>query len=222
MNPFNSNLSSSSGGTSVRRAVGLARLARIGLVFMLGLMFAGSAFAAPPSAKDRVDAVYGHIKKAAETAETQDKLVELVTTELDAFIDYEAFSARTLRTSWPTLTADQKATFIDRFKRLIIKTYAKKFQPKTVFEVEHRGESVNADKTEVTLKTTVRGKKVAADVDYQMSLDAKKGPRAIDIVIDEVSMALNWRKQFERIIAKDGFDALISKINKRVEAGGDK
>ena len=220
MNRFSSNLTFTSAGSLARRIGSLAQV--VGLVLVLGLVFAGSAFAEVPSAKDRVDLVYGHIKKAAETAETQDALVDLVTSELDSFIDYEAFSTRTLRTSWPTLSAEQKAIFIDRFKRLIIKTYAKKFQPKTVFEVEHRGETFNAAKTEVTLKTTVRGKKIAADVDYQMSLDPKKGPRAIDIVIDEVSMALNWRKQFERIIAKDGFDALIGKINKRVEAGGDK
>lgn len=207
-----------------------SRLVRLptSLLFLLlgGLALSSAAFAAPatPPAtpKQRVDVVYGHIKQAAETAETQDKLIELVTAELDAFIDYEAFSARTLRTSWPNLTAAQKATFVDRFKRLIIKTYAKKFQPKTVFTVEHRSESLNKDKSEATVKTTVRGAKVAADVDYLLSLDPKRGPMAFDIIIDEVSMALNWRKQFERIIAKDGFDALIARINKRVETGDEK
>jgi phospholipid transport system substrate-binding protein len=200
---------------------GWARLV-MGLVFACGLAFSTTASAQTPTPKERVDTIYGHIKKAAETAESQDKLIELVTSELDVFIDYQAFSARTLRTSWPTLSDAQKATFIDRFKRLIIKTYAKKFQPGTVFEVEHRGESSNKDKSEVTIKTTVRGKKVAADVDYLLTLDPKAGPRAIDIVIDDVSMALNWRKQFERIIAKDGFDALIARINKRVETGEEK
>jgi phospholipid transport system substrate-binding protein len=202
-----------------RRLVRLPSL----LFLVLGVFgFGGTAFAAPATPKERVDAVYGHIKQAAETAETQDKLIELVTSELDGFIDYEAFSARTLRTSWPDLTAAQKAIFIDRFKRLIIKTYAKKFQPKTVFTVEHRSESLNKDKTEATVKTTVRGAKVAADVDYLLSLDPKKGPMAFDIIIDEVSMALNWRKQFERIIAKDGFDALIARIDKRVQTGDEK
>lgn len=181
----------------------------------------GLAMAAVPTPKERVETVYQHIKKAAETAETQDKLIELVTSELDQFIDYEAFSARTLKTSWPSLTPAQRTTFVDRFKRLIIKTYAKKFQPKTVFTIEHRGQSVDAAKNETTIKTTVRGTKVAADVDYILVV-GKESVKATDIVIDEVSMALNWRKQFERIIAKDGFDALIARINKKVAGGEEK
>jgi phospholipid transport system substrate-binding protein len=189
------------------------------LLTLATLTVASSALALP-TPKERVDTIYGHVKKAAETAETQDKLIELVTGELDTFIDYGAFSARTLKTSWSKLTEAQRATFVDRFKRLIIKTYAKKFQPKTVFSIEHRGEVADKE-TGVVIKTTVRGAKVAADVDYLIVVGTG-GPKAVDIVIDEVSMALNWRKQFERIIAKDGFDALIVRINKRVETGAEK
>lgn len=189
------------------------------LLALATLSIASPAFS-QPTPKARVDVVYGHIKTAAATAETQDKLIELVTGELDAFIDYGAFSARTLKTSWPKLTEAQRATFVDRFKRLIIKTYAKKFQPKTVFTIEHRGEGADKEGG-VIIKTTVRGAKVAADVDYLMVVGTG-GAKAVDIVIDEVSMALNWRKQFERIIAKDGFDALIGRINKRVETGDEK
>ena len=178
--------------------------------------------AEPPTPKDRLDVIYGHIKQMAETATTQDELTTLVTAELDGFIDYQAFSARTLKTSWGTLTTAQRATFIDRFKRLVIRTYAKKFQPKTEFTVEYRGEPVfsNPQKTDATLKTTVRGKKAAADVDYQLAwgdVAGKQAWRAYDIIVDEVSMALNWRQQFEKIIAKEGFDSLIAKIDKKVE-----
>lgn len=181
----------------------------------------GSAIAAPPSPKFRIDEIYGHIKKAAATATTQEELSNSVTTELDRFIDYERFSERTLKNSWPGLTTAQRATFMDRFKRLVIRTYVRKFQPKTEFSVEHRGDVTfnNPDKTEATVTTTVRGKKVAADVDYLVGWDpsGKLGWRAFDIVIDDVSMALNWRKQFEKIIAKEGFDALIARINKKVD-----
>ncbi len=185
---------------------------------------AGTAFAAePPPPKARIDAIYGHIKQAAATAATQEELTTSVTAELDTFINYEAFSARTLKVSWPGLTPAQKATFIDRFKRLVIRTYAKKFQPKSEFAVEYRGEAAftNVDKTDASVKTTVRGKKdVAADVDYLLGyvdVSGIKSWRAYDIIVDEVSMALNWRQQFEKIIQKEGFDSLIAKINKKVD-----
>ncbi len=193
--------------------------------WLLGLFafvsFSTSVLAEPPSPSNRIDEIYGHIKTAANTATTQEELTNRLTTELDGFIDYQAFSARTLKTSWPTLTQAQQATFMNRFKRLVIRTYVKKFQPKTEFTVERRGDVKYADgsRVEATVSTTVRGKKIAADVDYVVHWDAsgKLGWRAFDIVVDDVSMALNWRKQFEKIIAKEGFDALISRINKKVE-----
>lgn len=200
-------------------AVAVRLMSILGLV---GVMAAATpALAGEATPKDRIEAVYGQVKRAAATAATQEDLTNAVTTEFDGFIDYEAFSARTLKTTWPTLNATQKATFIDRFKRLVIRTYAKKFQPKTEFAVEYRGDVFTNDgKTDATVKTTVRGKKIAADVDYLVSLAdvaGKKAWRAHDIIVDEVSMALNWRQQFEKIIAKEGFDSLIAKINKKIE-----
>jgi len=202
----------------------LSKLARRGALSLVLLLAATACAAAaePPGPKDRIDAVYGHIKTMANTATTQDELTDLVTAELDTFINYEAFSARTLRTSWGSLSPEQKATFMDRFKRLVIRTYAKKFQPKTEFSVEYRGDPAftNPDKTDATVKTTVRGKKAAADVDYLVGLadnGGRKAWRAYDIIVDEVSMALNWRQQFEKIIAKEGFDSLITKIDKKLD-----
>lgn len=201
-------------------AVAFRLMSVLGLV---GVMAAATpALAGEATPKDRVEAIYGHVKKAAATATTQEELTTAVTAEFDGFIDYEAFSARTLKVTWGTLNATQKATFIDRFKRLVIRTYAKKFQPKTEFAVEYRGDPAftNDAKTDATVKTTVRGKKIAADVDYLVSLAeiaGKKAWRAHDIIVDEVSMALNWRQQFEKIIAKEGFDSLIAKINKKIE-----
>jgi phospholipid transport system substrate-binding protein len=192
--------------------------------FVLGLGSVPALAAEPPSPKERIDAIYGHIKQAAATAATQDELTTFVSAEMDTFIDYPAFSARTLKTSWGNLTPEQKTTFIDRFKRLIIKTYAKKFQPKSEFSIEYRGDIAftNEAKTDASVKTTVRGgkKDVAADVDYLLSwveVGGKRSWRTYDIIVDEVSMALNWRQQFEKIIAKEGFDSLIAKINKKVD-----
>jgi len=204
----------------------LAHVRRIAFAAALLTLSVSAALAAepPPSPKARIDAIYGHIKAASDTAATQEALTTSVTAELDTFINYEAFSARTLKISWATLTPAQKATFIDRFKRLVIRTYAKKFKPQSEFAVEYRGDIAfsNADKTDATVKTTVRGKKdVAADVDYLLGyvdVAGTKSWRAYDIIVDEVSMALNWRQQFEKIIQKEGFDALIGKINKKVDA----
>lgn len=190
------------------------------LATLVVIALAGSAHAEIPTPKLRIDGIYGLIKAASLKAETQDQLVTEVTAHLDGLIDYEGFASRTLKTSWPKLTPVQRETFMDKFKALVIRTYAKRFQPKSEFTVEHRGEPgfLNADKTEAKVQTTVHGKKVAADVDYMLIFRAdKKNWFAYDFVVDDVSMSLNWRGQFEKIIAKEGFDALIAKIDKKIQ-----
>ena len=192
------------------------------IVAALVLALTGAAHAEVPTPTSRIDGIYALIKDASAKADTQDQLIEDVTGYLDGLIDYEGFSSRTLKKSWPTLTPVQRTLFMEKFKALVVRTYAKRFQPKAEFTVEHRGEVsfLNADKTEAKVQTTVHGKKVAADVDYVLTFQPeKKNWYAYDFVVDDVSMSLNWRGQFEKIIAKDGFDALIAKIDKKVQKG---
>lgn len=203
----------------------MKRLLSVASVLVTFVMLAGVAHAQPTGTpKERVDAMYGLVKAATMKADTHDQLVDEVTALLSGMIDYDGFAARTLKTSWPTLNATQRATFIAKFKQLVIRTYAKRFQPKSEFTVTYRAEAsfLNPEKTEAKLLTTVHGKKVSADVDYAMIWDpTKKTWAAYDFVIDDVSMSLNWRGQFEKIIAKEGFDALIAKIDKKVQKGGE-
>jgi ABC-type transporter MlaC component len=42
---------------------------------------------------------------------------------------------------------------------------------------------------------------------------------AYDIVIDEVSLMRSYRKQFKRIMKRDGFDVLIEKMSKKINDG---
>lgn len=181
----------------------------------------------PVDPKTRIERVYTSIAEATATVETQDELVAALTTTLDDLMDYEAFARRTLRTSWPDLTKEQRATFMDRFKRLVVVVYAKRFKPRTAFEVEWRGDGVlyrEDAKNQAKVLTTIKGKSLTAQVDYYCTLGgtaAKDRWFVYDFEIDGVSMALNWRRQFERIIKSEGFDALIARIETRVERDED-
>ncbi|MCA9513701.1 MAG: ABC transporter substrate-binding protein [Myxococcales bacterium] len=200
------------------------RLAKTNLIlsFLLAFLALGAAaHAAPPGPKERIDGVYDEIKKATATAPDQDAMTAALTSTLDKLMDYEAFAQRTLKETWPKLDKAQRATFMEKFKQLVVQVYGRRFKPKTEFEISYRngGEKLKEDGKHAKVYTTVKGAKVAADVDYSFALDGA-GDKAVwlvyDFEIDQVSMALNWRKQFERIIASDGFDALIAKIDKRI------
>ncbi len=196
---------------------------------VMTVALAGSAWAAaapegeaPMDPKARVAAVYRGIAEATQQAEDQDRLIAIMTTYLDDLMDYDAFAQRTLVHSWPNLTKAQRQLFMDRFKKLVVKVYAKRFKPKTAFEVAYREDTavfIGEDKQKAKVLTTVKGKKVAADVDYYFTFGGSADPGrwfVTDFEIDTVSMALNWRRQFERIIKAKGFDTLIARIEKKV------
>ena len=174
----------------------------------------------PLGPKERTAAIYSEVQRVALETADRPTLVNKVLAALDTFIDYDAFAERTLKTTWPKLTAPQRELFKSSFRKLVIRTYAKKFNPGARFTVEYRGDAVfpDAGKPEARVRTTVRHDKIGADVDYLLMRRAVAGVeawRASDITIDDVSMALNWRIKFEKIVAKDGFDALIRKIEER-------
>ena len=64
------------------------------------------------------------------------------------------------------------------------------------------------------VRSVIRVGKSSADVDY--AFHVKKGKfLAYDVVIDEISMVRNYRKQFGDIIGKEGFKGLMDRLTKR-------
>ncbi len=67
-----------------------------------------------------------------------------------------------------------------------------------------------------TLNTVARGKKTEIALEYKML--CKDGHWVVyDVVTDEQSMLENYRAEFNKIINKDGFDALLKKMRKKLD-----
>ena len=66
-----------------------------------------------------------------------------------------------------------------------------------------------------TLLTTARGKKVKIALEYKMLW---RGDHWVvyDVVTDEQSMLENYRAEFNKIINRDGFDALLKKMKTKL------
>ena len=177
--------------------------------------------AAPRPSGDPMGQVKAATTRLAEVAkEARDQVAMTAAMEavMADVVDFEGFSARSLKGAWPGLKPAQRQRFVAAFRGLVMGTYAKRFKPGATFSVSYRGETTYTDAPMATVKTTLHGEKAAADVDYLFAPATVEGGvtwRAVDIVIDEVSMARNWRGQFKRILERDGFDVLIAKIEKK-------
>ena len=76
---------------------------------------------------------------------------------------------------------------------------------------------VNAELREgkARVRTIIRSGDSEAEVAYLLVQRADVAWRAYDIVIYEVSMARNYRKEFYRLVKEKGFDGLVDRIEER-------
>lgn len=196
------------------------KLSRVALPVCAGLMWmVGVADARPPRptkyVKTGVTAVRTLLKVKAATPEEKTQLDTQLKAVVQPVIDFKGMSQRALRKHWDGLTEAQRETFVVLFQDLVFESYLSQVRSADEqYTINYEDEEEKGEKGEVT----AIAKTPKAEVELVFKLDAVDGKSWItrDIVIDEVSLEENYREQFNQIIAKDGFDALLEKMRKKL------
>lgn len=155
--------------------------------------------------------------KAAPGSEAEKKAAAKVTESVRGFLDIDELARRALVDHWAKLTKAQQDEYLAVLRGLIEDNYIKGLRANLEYTVAYKGETTNPDKTvlvstEVTSKK--RGRPVKIAVDYVLVESGGK-LRCFDIKTDGVGLVANYRAQFNKIIAKDGFDGLLAKMKKK-------
>jgi phospholipid transport system substrate-binding protein len=135
-----------------------------------------------------------------------------------AFLDYEELARRSLARHWETLAPKQRTEFTDTLRQLVERSYLKQVHGSPNYNIKYEKEEKTGSEATVdaTLHTTSRGKKVDIALVYKMI--GKNGKWVVyDVVTDEQSMLENYRAEFNKIITRDGFDALLKKMRTKLE-----
>jgi ABC-type transporter MlaC component len=133
------------------------------------------------------------------------------------FLDYDELARRSLGRHWETLTPKQRAEFTNTLRDLVERSYLKQLHGSPNYNIKYEKEAKNGNEATVdaTLNTTSRGKKVQVALQYKMI--GKDGKWVVyDVVTDEQSMLENYRAEFNKIISKEGFDALMKRMQKKL------
>ena len=118
--------------------------------------------------------------------------------------------------NWKKLDAQQKQTLIDTFGRLSVATYAHQFDGYTgeAFEIVSEEDTSRGDKLVRTLLIKQDGQQF--QLDYVLRRNANRW-MIINIVADGVSDLALKRSEYSAIVRREGFDALIEKLNGKIE-----
>ncbi|HZL20662.1 MAG TPA: ABC transporter substrate-binding protein [Polyangia bacterium] len=139
-----------------------------------------------------------------------------------SFLDYGELARRALAKNWDKLTAKQREEFVETLRQLVERSYLRQVHGSPTYNIKYEKEEKTGNEADVTatLNTTSHGKKAKVDLEYKMLW--KEGRWVVyDVVTDEQSMLENYRAEFSKIINRDGFDALLKKMKKKLEEKDD-
>lgn len=147
---------------------------------------------------------------------TRGPLRQRLEDEILHIFDFVEFSSRTVGARWRTFAPAQQKAFSDAFADLLLNTYVSKIDGYNGELVEYLGERSDASgKVEIrTVLTMKGGKKVP--VAYRM-LQKGNNWRVYDVLIENLSLVMNYRTQFQDILKNGSPDDLAARVRAKAD-----
>lgn len=181
---------------------------------------AGPGTAAVKAANDKISSLLK--QKPAAGSKEEKELATKVTTSVRDFLDIDELGKRAMSDQWGKLTKQQQTEFLTTLRSLIEDNYVRGLRANLSFTVDYSGETTDKDGNVVvttTVNTKRKGRPFKVNIDYVLKNEGGK-LKAWDIKTDGVGLVENYRVQFNKIIAKDGFAGLIEKMKKKQSGAG--
>jgi phospholipid transport system substrate-binding protein len=133
------------------------------------------------------------------------------------FLDFEELARRSLGRHWDGLTAKQRAEFVKTLRELVERNYVRQLYGQPDYDLRLEREEKNGNDATVfgTLHAVSKGKKVTIALEYKL---IRKNNRWLvyDVVTDDLSLLENYRGEFNKVITKESFEALLARMKKKM------
>ena len=140
-----------------------------------------------------------------------EKLYALVDQELGPHLAVKKIARLVVGRHWKKATQAQQEEFTVGFRRLLIKTYAASiFEHVSEAKVEFKPFLMKKDSRTAIVRTVIRfNDSSKLPVDYKLLLGSEGQWLIYDVLISRLSLVINFRNSYGRIVESRGFDALL-------------
>ena len=179
----------------------------------------GLSASAPDNPMDQLQVAVDDILKILQSEELKGpgkkaERHQLVLNIVADLFDFREMARSSLGQSWNTLTPEEKDTFVGLFTTLVEQRYIGKIDSYNNQKVVYKKQRVKGDNAMVY--TAIIDKDLEIPIVYR--LEKNKGKWLIyDLKIENVSLIVNYRRDFDSIIRKEQFAGLVEKITKQIE-----
>jgi phospholipid transport system substrate-binding protein len=143
------------------------------------------------------------------------RLYEIVDEVVLPHFDFERMSRWALGKHWRKATKSERTQFIQEFRVLLVRTYAKALNDNYDQQIDMLPVRMRKGGKEATVRTEVQQSAgFPIPIDYKMYIkgDAWK---VYDVSVDAISLVANYRTSFSKEIRKDGLPKLIARLANR-------
>ncbi|MBI2466326.1 MAG: ABC transporter substrate-binding protein [Candidatus Rokubacteria bacterium] len=195
----------------------MKRVAVIGLMTLVVLghsSLVAPALAAGPQERvaEMLDGISGVLRDPAlRASDGEPERERRVRTIIFAAFDFEEMGKEALRSRWSTLSPGQRQEFARLFGDLFERSYNRlvlRFlgERKTTYIAE------SADSNRGVVQTILESEKdERLPVEFRLTYKDARW-RVVDVVLDGVSLAGNYRVQFDKIIRTSSYETLVQKM----------
>lgn len=200
------------------------RLTATLILSLLGATFLLAANALRPmeqvrSTADRILGVLNNPDLQGEAKRPDRRRV--IREELEQRFDWNAICRSCLGRHWAKLSRDQQRQFVDAFKQFLERTYLERIEPYygELDHIEYHGEKILEDNYASVKTTVITKQKIEHPVEYRLQKSETGGWQVYDAIIEGVSLVKNYRTQFDEILTRSSFDALMNDLRTKMAAG---
>lgn len=132
---------------------------------------------------------------------------------INGVIDYAAMARYALQETYNEITSDQQQEFIELFSTVIRDHSLNQLD---IYRADVNYQNIALQGNEAVVQTQATRKNIRKEVVYELQYDEEQSEWVVtDFIIDDVSTADSYRRQFQNIIRKKGFDSLMETLRKR-------
>jgi phospholipid transport system substrate-binding protein len=147
--------------------------------------------------------------------ERQRRVIEIVA---DRF-DFSEMARSSLGYNWKALAPAQQQQFVPLFTAFMEDAYLNKLNGYSGQQVQFTGQSATGDGTAEVKSVVQPTDQSQQPIHINYLLRQVDGQwKVYDVAVDDISITANYRNQFNRVIASQGFDALLSTMREKQQA----
>jgi phospholipid transport system substrate-binding protein len=197
------------------------RLLLIGVLLVPLCFFSGSrTFAATNSEpmdqlQKSVDKVLEVLRsKELKAPEKKNERKQRILEVVDVMFDFREMARSSMGQHWNSITAAEQEKFVSLFKELVEGRYIGKIDSYNDQKVVYKKQLVKGDRA--LIYTDIVDKDLEIPIVYR--LKENNGKWLInDLKIENVSLIVNYRRDFDSIFRKERFEGLMAKIKEQLE-----